>query len=396
MLFAQTSWPDPPSPGTPPAQLSLDQLCVQSLEVDELDPARLASWQALEDRALEGNPFLSAHFVLPAARYLTPGRKPLLLFVVRRDVPEEVLAMAAFERHGPTARLPVPHLRAYRSQHSFLSGVLLDRRAPRLAAQALLWHLARRQRRWQVIEWIDRSADTPQARLLDEVAAACGMRWHEYGRSQRAALYPMRLKPHELEEAWGRRTHRNLKRRARRLEEHGPLRFHRLDSGPDARRALERFLSLEDMGWKGSAETSLLACPASHAFFWEMFEGFGQRGQGFFTALYLKDEPIAVSANLRSGQAGFAFKLGWDLRHRAAAPGVLLATEMARRLAEAPSSLEVMDSCAASGAFVERYWPHRRAVASGVYTLGPASAALIQGVRGLHKASLRLRQRLHS
>jgi hypothetical protein len=48
-----------------------------------------------------------------------------------------------------------------------------------------------------------------------------------------------------------------------------------------------------------------------------------------------------------------------------------------------------MDSCAAPGAFVERYWHHRRAITSGVHSLTPVASALIRGVRGLHGASRR-------
>lgn len=369
---------------------ALGDLCVECLDIEELSPSRLAAWEALELRALEGNPFLSPSFLLPSRRYLSPQERVLLLFVLRRDRPEELLGVAAFTPCAPTRRLPVPHLRAWRGEHSFLGNALLDRRAPREAAGALMGWLWSQRWRWQAVECIDHSLGGPQAAAFADAAQALGMRWHEYGRQRRAALYPARLTHEHLDALWTGKERRNLDRRRRRLRERGLLRYHTLAPGPDADALLARFLHMEDMGWKGEAQTSLLASHAHHRFFGELFERAAARQRLFFTALYLNDDPIAVSVNLRSGDAGFAFKLGWDTALRAHGPGVLLAEEMARHLADAPPGLALMDSCAAPGSFVERCWPHRRALTSGVYTLGPLSGALVASLRALQRARLTL------
>ncbi len=364
-------------------EVSSQNLCVQMVHAQDLDQARIDAWHALESRALEGNPFLSPSFVLPAMRYLTPHLSTVLLFVSRRDRPHELIAMAAFEAHGPSHRVPVPHLRAYKTPHSFLSGVLLDRRMPETGARALVNFLWSMRWRWQAIEWIECSDHSPQAHILSEAARTRGMHWHSYSHTQRAALYPSKLAPQIWRDHFSRKDRRNLERRIRRLGEQGELAYNCHFPSKDEIHQSERFLDLENMGWKGKQNTSLAASPSDAPFFREMFSNFASRGRGFVTAMELDGEAIAMSANLRSGQDGFTFKIGWDPAFRAQAPGILLGAQMLQHASRDFGTLDMVDSCADPGSFVERLWPTRRALKSGIHTMGPISTGLVRGARRL-------------
>ena len=106
------------------------------------DPAFDAEWDALEAASIDGNAFMSRHFVRPALQHLTPGVRVLAL---RARIGGRLVGLGLFEPVAASPRLPLPHLRAYRCEHTYLTGFLVDAEHARPVALEIFRWL----RRWR-------------------------------------------------------------------------------------------------------------------------------------------------------------------------------------------------------------------------------------------------------
>jgi hypothetical protein len=346
-----------------------------------LEAATVAAWSALEARALEANAYLSPHFVLPALRHLEPAA-PIVIVLVERGPQRaaELVGVGVFRVCPPTPRFPLGHLAAYRSRHSYLSGLLVDHRAAAAVVQTFFDFFCGVSPRWHGIEFTQRTAEGPLAELMAATALRRGLPWGEYGRTPRAILVPTAAGEGYLTTHLASRYKAHC-RRLRRLGEHGPVcwRGQRGSAGPVA--GVERFLELEDMGWKGQQGTSLRARPEDERFFRAMMEGFGRCGRAFFTELCVNQEVIASTSNVVSGNAGFAFKVGWHPGYAKLAPGLLNELELIRHAPTLYAELAYLDSGAAPGSYLDELWVGRRWLTSGVYAttwLGRQGLAALQ------------------
>jgi len=115
----------------------------------ELTPAELDAWRALESRAIEGNAFMSADFVLPAVRHVIHAPTASVWVA---SVGDRWLAAVPVERVVASARVPFGHLRAFLCDHTYLTGPLVDRAGGQEALNAMFGWLHARRRRWGAIE----------------------------------------------------------------------------------------------------------------------------------------------------------------------------------------------------------------------------------------------------
>jgi CelD/BcsL family acetyltransferase involved in cellulose biosynthesis len=357
---------------------------VRIVSPGEVDSATARSWEALEERALEPNAFLSPHFVIPAVRHLgcrESGADPRCVFVEKAGAGAgEMVGAGVFVPHRPIRWFPMRHLQAFHSPHSYLSGLLLDRSDAEGAARALLHALPSVAPSSHGVVLEDCSTDGAQWDVLAGVARESGARWQEEGRSGRAVFVPSAGGPGYIDAHFSRRQAKNARRLRRRLEERGRVGW-RAVFGRDVDDAcVERFLQLEHMGWKRARGSSLRSLPAHETFFREMVEGFRGSGRVFFTELLVDDRVIASTANLISGNAGFAFKIGWHSDYAAQAPGLLNEVEFIQAAPAVCGHLAYIDSGAGEGSFIEEMWARRRILSSGVYAttaLGRTAAIAI-------------------
>lgn len=367
---------------------------VVQVRLEELDAVAIREWRALEHRALEANAYLSPDFVLPATRHLRGDADPVPLFVYAHDgISRQLVGVGVFEERGPSRRFPLRHLCAYRSLHSFLTGLLVDRNHAERALDAFFDYFLDAGSGWHGVEFVERTADTELDRLLQAAAARKGLHWQEFHRCSRAVLVPAEAGESGLEAVLPRSRRRDCDRLRRRLAEQGDLAWH-LKRGRDVdAECIERLVQLEHLGWKGEEGTSLRARHGHDVFFRDMMGRFASDGRAFFTELQLNGRVIATSGNLESGGAGFAFKIGWDPGYRRSAPGLLNELEFVRAAPIRCSDLSYIDSGAEEGSFIDELWPGRRQLVSGVFittTLGRALAAVFGRVR---HARRRIRRR---
>jgi len=365
-----------------PAPVSSDSAVrVRFSAVPDLDARTIAAWTNLEQRALEPNAYLSPSFVLPAIRHLSPRLQPIvcLLETESRGV-RDLVGLGVFEAVRYSRRFPLPHLRAYRSRHSYLSGLLLDPAGAVPAAEALFRWLQSKHSRWHGLAMDGRFGDGPGDLALTQAIAACGSTWHENWRTQRATLIPAQAGEAYLQERLAGGRTKDLRRRRRRLEEQGSVLWRAL-RGPEVTSAcVDRFINLEHRGWKGQEGTSLRSRPEDEQFFREMIGEFAARDRAVFTELSVNDMVVASTSNLISGKGGFAFKLGWHPDYQRVAPGLLNEVELIRNAPTLFEGLGFVDSGAVEGSFLEELWSERRVVVSGAYAATPLARKLLKAM----------------
>lgn len=357
----------------------------RAVSCQAIDAATTAGWIRLEQRALEANAYLSPHFILPAVRHLDCAADPLVVLV--EDGAAELVGVGVFEQRPATWRFPLPHLSAYRSRHSYLSGLLVDR-ACAAAAVGAFFDFFCSKARWNGVEFTWRTAEGPLADLLGAVARERGLPWREQGRSQRPTFMPAQGGEAYVRSRFSAGKHRDLSRQMRRLSGHGEVSW-RLRAGAGVpSECAERFLELEHLGWKGRHGTSLRSRPEDEAFFREVVNGFRSDGRALFTELSVGDEVIASTSNFVSGAAGFGFKVGWHPDYAKQSPGMLNEVEFVRQAPLLCQDLEYFDSGAGEGSFIEKLWAGRRSLTSGIYpttALGRRATFAVQTLRRLKR-----------
>lgn len=361
------------------AQLTIgaQEVVVRLCPLTEIDDRDQAEWDALESRLAEGNIYLSSHFVLPASHYLDP-KKRLLIMTVRLVTAsgDRLIGLGIFIARPPSVRFPLPHLEAYRSKHTFLTGMLLDEDQYSVALGAIASYLSSSRLPWCGIRFENRF----WGGCLDRMGESEGTpapRWYEQSRHRRAVLTPAKASAVRDTVLADGRFGRELRRKRRRLDEMGSVGW-RFVSGSDVdQEVIETFLRLEHQGWKADHGSSLLSNSAEADFFRTMSAGLAAQGRAFFTELTLDGRVIASTSNFISRDVGFAFKIGWDQEFAAVSPGLLNELELMRHAGQCLSGISYVDSGASEGAFIERLWREQCEVATSTLTGGYTGAAIL-------------------
>lgn len=348
----------------------------------DIDQATVDAWSDLERRALDCNAYLSPHFVLPAARYLRPDASPMALVLIETQGAgtRDLAGVGVFEHSPPSKRFPLPHLKAFHSRHSFLSGLLVDRELAGQVLSAFLEYFGRAASPWHGVEFRMLPREGAFSELLQHAAVRHDVPWFEYRREERAILVPALAGDVYLKEKLSNERRKDLQRRMRRLQEQGEVSWRAFAGAEVTDDHVESFLDLEHRGWKGQDGTSLRSRPADEAFFRQMIDGFRKEGRVVFTELCLAGRPIASTTNLVSGDVGFAFKLGWDPAHAKMAPGVLNEVELIRHAPRLFPGTHYVDSGAAPGSFMEELWVNRRRLVSGAFAVTSLGRSLLYAI----------------
>jgi hypothetical protein len=373
--------------------LTVDGMRV-SLEPWSNAEAVAAPWLELESRALEPNAFLSPLFVFPAVRYLVSARtSPWLLTVRPVQAATRWLLLALVRPRAPRPRYPLPHLVSWRSPHSYLGGLLVDRDETERALHALCAFLASPRTPWCGLFFDEIPGHGLFTRLQSRSSfGRPRWQWDRRAGRQRARLVLQSLSA-DSPPPWSGRDEKEYRRLWRRLSEQGALSWEYIPASALGPSHIEDFLRLEDQGWKQARAQSLRARSGHELFFREMVEGFRAAGRVFFCELRLDGRPIASANYLLAGEAGFAFKIGWDVRYAKFAPGILNEVAFVREVGRCCPQLRYIDSGAQSGSFIERLWPHRIELEDAVLVTGRTAVALLPVLRGLRRLWRRYRPR---
>jgi CelD/BcsL family acetyltransferase involved in cellulose biosynthesis len=372
---------------TPDVQIHLRTL-------KDVTPVFLQAWHDLEQNALSGHPFLSADFVLPAARSLPQLCPPVILTAERRG---ELLALGVFENITRSLQLPVRHLRSWQTLHTYHDGLLLRNGESRPALEAFWRFLARGQHDWHGVQFPRMPMQEELTRLLTTSSLdvdACllqGTRW------ERACLHIDEQLPQTLQTAVSPRRAKSLRRGWRELEKSGSVDF-RFECDPQAMPGCaEELLQLEHAGWKCDEGSSLASDPAQSTFFRNMVALMAQRQAVYFSKISIDGQAIASVVNLRAGNTAYAFKLGWNPDFERGCPGFHLKMQTASRIAAELPGIRCLDSCSQPGSFIEHVWPHRRQFSSYTFATSPVgqiAATMAEGLRWMKRSAAAMSRNL--
>lgn len=353
--------------------------------VHTLGKPDLAAWDDLALGAAEPNPFFERSWVVPGARHLDDG--PTGLLVARDAAGRWIGAMPVQEWHRFAAS-------SWRSGHCPLGTPLLREDCPALAMGALLDTAAARYR---TILYLPRvGLDGPVAQAITAAAEARGRIPAVVAEKTRATLHRRADAEYLLENLRGRQG-KALRRRRRLLD---------LGCGGDVRvrdragdpAAIDEFLRVEALAWKGGAGTALAGNPGDERFFRDVCNSLVAQDRLQMLALEAGGETAAMQCNIVSNGVVFHFKIGYDPRFARFSPGTLLELEGARRFHESADQMW-MDSCADPGdATINRLWSGRRRIAwlavplrgMGTHLVAAAAAHALR-LRMAHRARRRSR-----
>ncbi|MCC7463427.1 MAG: GNAT family N-acetyltransferase [Gammaproteobacteria bacterium] len=333
---------------------------VRAVAADRIDARDCAAWVELESRALEPNAYLSPHFVQPYARHLARPHVPQVLLIERQGLHgRELLGVAVVIGSSPSLGFPARRLLGYQTNYSPVGGLLLDRQWAEPALAALLRYAHSLPGQIGVLELPLVWGDGPLPALAATVADELGFEPVLGDPVMRAVLRPAAA-PEQLRSRELAQRLRDLVRRQRRLQERGVVGWRMLGPADLPDSAVEALLALEHLGWKGDQGSSMRSLPSQERFFREMIAGFAAGRRAMFNELTFDGAPIASACTLLAGRIGFAFKIGWDPALRAHSPGLLNEIEFMRHAGESLTDVELVDSGASAGSYIDGLWPERR------------------------------------
>jgi CelD/BcsL family acetyltransferase involved in cellulose biosynthesis len=346
---------------------------VNVLSRDELSSELIKQWEELEDRSIEGNAYLSPHFILPAIKYLTPTAEVVIIFIRHIEGNTRLLTgVGVFEYSYGSKQFPLPHLKAYRCLHSYLSGLLVDEEFVDSTLIAFFKSFSK-YKHCCGVEFIKRTGDTTLAKKMEITTSQLAIPWYQNDSRKRAILVLNKLSPDTINERLTNNIKKSIRHGRNSLSKKGELCWKAIRGREVDKGCVDRFLNLEHMGWKGSNGSSLLSAATGEAFFREMIAGFAKSGRAIFAELTVSGRTISSTSNLLSAKLGYAFKVGWDTEFTSASPGILNEVELVKNAVELFPQVQYFDSGAEEGSYIEKLWTDSYTLVSGIYITKPSA-----------------------
>lgn len=365
-------------------------LQVQVLPLSQLTSSDRQAWAELEADSDCDNPFLSPHFVFPAWKHLEAHTNPLLIVVSQGN---QWLGLGIFESSRPRRRFPVPHLRSWRSEHTYLQGVLLRRGEEELTLRYFWEYLLHGNHNWHAVAFSQLPHDAEYYETLHQTAHACGAEFIRGPSYFRACLRPQEHTQESLMAGISSRRQRSLRQAWNWLNRQGEVNFQFQRDARQLSHSCHRFLELEALGWKGSGFSALACTPANLCFFQEMSSSFLLRKRLFISELSCDSKVVGSVVHLTAGKAAYAFKLGWETELARACPGFQLKAQMLYQVRAQFPQLSMVDSCSSPGSFIEHVWPDRREISNTIFftsRAGNLAGNLIETFRRVRNYGKRL------
>ena len=333
-------------------------LRVRSVALNWLTDSDLAGWYNLLERSCEPNPFLSPDFVLPLIQHLNADA-PVMMFVVESSVTGQWMAAGVFEIKAHSRLWPLKYARGLSSPYSFLDGMLIDQREGAAALTAILQSQSRR-RDWHGLHFGAIRKNSELSRLLDTAGVNTDLSVYRCRDWFRACF--LNRGPRTTEDILAdcsKSRRKSLRRCRKRLESEGEISYRLVTPDSGSAPAVNTFLRLEQLGWKGAEGTAIACQPDHEAFFRDMIHGFARRDAVLFGELLVGGDPVASTCNLRSGPLLSAFKIGWDPAYAEGGVGLWSEVELAAAISQQHPRITRIDSSAQFGSYVESVWHDR-------------------------------------
>jgi len=283
-------------------------------------------WDAALAAGPDPSPFLDHDFLRLWLETFAASQQPMILTARR----EQRLAGALGLLVGP-ARIegvvPVRLAQAWCNSHSNRGGVLLGAEGVPVI-DALVHRLL--DEPWDVLSL----RDLPRERgILDAISEAlrrehCAVGYESPMDSPYVPLPPTWA---EFEGRLDAHFRQNLRRRRRRLEEHGTVQLEVLTTTEGLDAALEDAFSIEASGWKGEERSAIRARPELVSFYSSWARRLGQQERLRLCFLKVGERRIAFHFGFVQADRYYLPKCGFDEGFRECSPGQLLISDVLRR-----------------------------------------------------------------
>jgi CelD/BcsL family acetyltransferase involved in cellulose biosynthesis len=328
-----------------------------------LDAGDLARWRDLVGQALEPNVFLEPAFAVAAAAL--PAARGIGALLVHAG--PRLVGFLPGRTEGIRAGRPVPTFVAWTHPYAPLSTALVDREMADDVIETFFAGLARLPQRPRLVLLPLIPEEGAVARRLVDLLYRHGQAMRRLDPHRRAALVLQAGVDPVAAISTGRL--KELRRQHRRLVETGAIE-HKVVTDADAiGAAVETYLALEAMGWKGRAGSAAGLEAATSAFLLEAVVGLARGNKARVELLMREGAAIAAAIVLFSGSRAWFWKIAYDEAFARYSPGVQLALALTQSLGSDPR-ITFVDSCAVAGhPLVDALWGERLALADWLVAL---------------------------
>ncbi len=193
---------------------------VVELSIDQIDQDFINDWANLNDRCLDAIVYLDPAFIFPALKYLAHKHVILTVLYDTDNEDHSLVGLGLFEFCLGTFRFPLPYLVVYKSTHSFLSGLVIDRDKTEEVVSVLLEYLARKYWYTFGVRFIDFAIEDRLGLILQNSDRT---KWYKLWDYQRV-IYTI---PQTTDESWSggisKNSLKNYRRHWRELHKLGSL-----------------------------------------------------------------------------------------------------------------------------------------------------------------------------
>ncbi len=348
------------------------------LESSEITLAVVKAWHDLAGRAAEPNPFVEPQVVVPALAHLDGSRRAAGLLTAWDGDRLDALVPVAWPLRLPVAgrEVQLPAWEVLTTPYRPLGTPLVNATRTTDAMAALLTAPPGSMRPAAALAIRYLGDDGPVAAALDAVLAGRGQQAWRTKTYQRAVL---RRDSGVSVDKDRRRRHRRIRRAREELDQ----RFggSRLVDRAGEPAAVEEFLRLEALGWKGQAGTAMACDPAHATWFREVCATLAAEGRLELLSLEVGGRAIAMECNFLVGEGAFEFKGAYDEEYAIYLPGMQLLLHIFDELPDSPVAWR--DSCTVpDNVLMNRLWPDRRTLSTVLVPLpGRAGTATLAALR---------------
>jgi len=288
-------------------------------------------WNDALGRGPDASPAMEHDFLRMWIESFAPSSAPTVL--VARTRGRIAAAVGILGSPGLEDGVPVRMARAWANAHSTRGGFMLG--APETEASAAIDALVRGlcEEPWDVLVL----RDVPRERDTLETAARSMRRAGLVvlvGEPMDSPYIPLPSSREELDRRLDARFRQNLRRRRRRLEEHGRVSLEIVTGGDALDAALEDAFDIEAAGWKGSGGTAIRSRPDTLAFYTAWARMLARDGRLRLAFLALDGRRIAFQYALVAGGRWMLPKTGYLPSFAECSPGQLLMSEVLGRCVE--------------------------------------------------------------
>ncbi len=181
----------------------------------------------------------------------------------------------------------------------------------------------------------------------------------------------------ELQAGWSKNLRSGVKRRWKRLQEHGPVEVEQVRGGPQLAERLAEGFELERSGWKGQHGTAILQDPRTLGFYTQL--ALDAAAGGYLSLYFLRSHGRAIAFDfaLGYGRRYLSLKPAYDERFSIFSPGQLLtAATLESLVAQGLEECDLLGhATACKQAWADRLRPHSRLLVFRGTRLGRTLAA---------------------